>query len=751
METRPATRRPQWGVVVTALFILSLGAAFLVWRASTPSECALVFPTPAEWSASGVRPETQNACASVAGQLVSAAEQRGDNAVEAVVSHSDGSSGQVTVPLDESPNLLARIGSAWSTILFVVSLTAVSGYAFVRRHADPAAGALLLLSCGLLGSTAVTVVGLPLRFAFSGWPRWLFLANVGGVYSLAWGGLLCFAVLFPRPSAWLDGRSRRRAALAATPPALWLMGIGLAGVINSGRPFGSLGWIHDTMVIQSVITVLSLLVVLTLLVVRMARSRAGADDSLARQQLLWIGLSGAAATLLVLALWMVPQLATGSPLLPADAIGVPGLLFVAGLAISLLKYRLFDLDGLLGRTVVYSALTLAVVVVYLSAVGILAAIFSTGATTPTAVAGAIVVAILINPLRVMLQRGVNRLMYGFRDDPYTALSRVAEQLTASARRRTTLPTVARDVGKALRVPYVSIEWQAGQHVSMTTVGKPPGNPADCYDVPLTFRGESVGLLRVANRVPGERFSPAERRLISDLSRQVGAAAHELQLSSELQHSRERLVLAREEERRAIRRILHDDIGPTIAGIALRAETVRQLARRRGSAGTDVPDVTTAVSAIGRDATAAASALRHLSYELRPPALDDRGLVLALRDQAIQFAPLSVSISTEGAADLESGLPAAVEVAAFRIAVAAMTNTARHAAARECRVRLVREDNWLTVEIDDDGSGLPADFSPGVGITSMRERARELGGDCTHQDRPEGGTSVRARIPIGAQE
>jgi signal transduction histidine kinase len=335
---------------------------------------------------------------------------------------------------------------------------------------------------------------------------------------------------------------------------------------------------------------------------------------------------------------------------------------------------------------------------------------------------------------------------------------VAEQLTTTAARRATLPAVAADVGRALRVPYVFIQWRTEDRLELVEFGREPGGDATLYEVPLTFRGEHVGRLGVSNRGPGERFSSAERRLLADLARQVGAAAHELALSTALQRSREQLVLAREEERRVIRRTLHDDIGPTIAGIALRAETVRQLADRPA----ERDGMTTALAGIGRDATAAASALRELSYELRPPALDDRGLLLALRDKALQMAPVPVEITAVGidavgidpvgidAAGIDGGradLPAAVEVAAYRIAVAAMTNIARHAAASGCWVTLTLADQQLTVLVEDDGRGLPADFRPGIGVLSMRERAGELGGTCVIEQRSGGGTRVRATLPV----
>jgi signal transduction histidine kinase len=698
--------------VTVAVVMLGLAAVYLGWRTLAPGSCALLFPTAAQWSESGAGPGVIGDC---------------------------------------SP--AARLASAWSTILFVVSLFLVSGYAFLRRRTDPAAGALLLLASGLLASTTVAVVGLPVRDAGDGWPRRLFLVNVELVYSIAWGGLLAFAALFPVALGLLRGHPGRRAALIAAPLLATMGGAVVLGLI--GEPFGSLGWVNGTIQIQSSITILWLLLSLAVYVFRIVRLRRDAGDPIERQQLLWIGGSGIAAAMLVLAFWMVPQLVTGSELLPIDAIGVPGLFFVVGLTIALLRYRLFDLDALLGRSLVYSALSLLVVVIYLAAVATLAAMFSAESATPTAVAGAVVVAIVVNPLRVVLQRLVNRLLYGDRDDPYAALSRVAEQLTATAARRVTLAAVAADVGRAMRVPYVIIKWRTEDRWELAEFGREPAGGTALYEVPLTFRDEQVGWLGVSNRGPGERFSPAERRLLADLSRQGGAAAHELALSRALQRSRERLVLAREEERRVIRRTLHDDIGPTIAGIALRAETVRQLADRPA----ERDGMTTALAGIGRDAAAAASALRELSYELRPPALDDRGLLLALRDRALQLAPLRVEITApidgeglqgvgiDSAGDGRGDLPAAVEVAAYRIAVAAMTNVARHAAASRCWVTLTLADHHLTVLVEDDGRGLPADFRPGVGVLSMRERAGELGGVCVHEQRSGGGTRVRATLPV----
>ncbi|MGS0684063.1 sensor histidine kinase [Nakamurella sp. GG22] len=741
MEQARTGQEPLWGIAAGCAALLAVGAWFLGWRAFTPAECSTVFPAAQQWSALGVSPQAVGDCAVPETAVVTAATALGDQVSMTIVDN--GAVSVLTVPMRASgvPSLLA---GSWSTMAFVIALFGIGCYAFGRRRADPAAGALLLLSSGLLASTTTTVLGLPVHSVFGGFPRWLFLANVGAAYSVSWGGLLAFAALFP--TAWhrVAGRVMPRMVLQTTPLALWLVGGAVLGAISLAGDSTFTGWVHGTIVVQSLITVGCLLTGLGVYCSRIFRSPPG-RNSIERQQLLWVGASGTASILLVLAFWMIPQLITGTPLLPAGAIGVPGLLFVGGLTVALTRFRLFDLDALLGRTLVYSALTVLVVALYLGVVSVLTAAFSAPATTPTAVAGVAVVAVVVNPLRVGLQHAVNTLLYGDRDDPYTALSRVAEQLTAAARRTVVLPAVAVDVARALRVPYVGIVWHGEDNPGEASVGSRPANDALLYDVPLLFRGEQVGQLRIARRAPTEHFSSSERRLIADLSRQVAAAVREVLLSQELQRSRERLVLAREEERRVLRRTLHDEIGPTVAGIALRAETARLLVeqpdRRAGFA--------SALAAIGRDAGAAARALRALSYDLRPPALDDRGLVLALQDRAAELSPLEVVIDA-GDIDRQAGgraLPAAVEVAAYRITMGAMTNAARHAQATHCWVRLRRTGTELSVDIDDDGSGLPADFRAGVGVTAMRERARELGGDCRHLTRPDGGTRVAAVLPL----
>jgi signal transduction histidine kinase len=243
------------------------------------------------------------------------------------------------------------------------------------------------------------------------------------------------------------------------------------------------------------------------------------------------------------------------------------------------------------------------------------------------------------------------------------------------------------------------------------------------------------------RSPGEGFSDADRRLLKDLARQAEVAVHAVRLTTDLQHSRERLVATREEERRRLRRDLHDGLGAQLAGLNVQAGTLRRLIPRDPGAAEEV------VVELREELRSAIADIRRLVYDLRPPALDDLGLVESLRRIAERYGSEGehLRVSVEAPEELPN-LPAAVEVAVYRITQEALTNVVRHARAHSCVVQLaVNED--VVLEIVDDGVGIPAQRSAGVGLSSMRERASELGGSCVVQPTREGGTQVLVRLPL----
>jgi signal transduction histidine kinase len=259
-------------------------------------------------------------------------------------------------------------------------------------------------------------------------------------------------------------------------------------------------------------------------------------------------------------------------------------------------------------------------------------------------------------------------------------------------------------------------------------------------VPLTYQGETIGALLVAPRARDEPFTPADRHVLADLARLAAVAVHAEGITADLRRSRERLVTAREEERRRLRNDLHDGLGPVLSGLTLKLETARNLFAHEPAVDAFLAEMT------GRTQAAVAD-IRRLVYALRPPALDDLGLVATLREAALQHGAAGSGgprVTVQVPERLPT-LPAAVEVAAYRIAQEALTNVARHAGARTCLVRLAVDDG-LCLEVVDDGRGIDGTDPAGVGLTSMRERAEELGGTFAVEAVASGGTRLRIWLP-----
>jgi signal transduction histidine kinase len=423
-----------------------------------------------------------------------------------------------------------------------------------------------------------------------------------------------------------------------------------------------------------------------------------------------------------------------------------GLVLIAlptAIGLAVLRHRLYDIDLIINRTLVYAALSVSVVGLYVLVVVGLGTVLQARGNLLLSIFAAGLVALVFAPLRERLQRSTNRLMYGERDDPYAVISRLGERLEGTLEQRAVLPTVVETVCEALKLPYAAIALKENGERDGFTVAAAYGTPVDSpVRLPLVYRSEPVGELRLAPRAGEESFSAADRSLLDDLARQAGVAAHAVRLASDLQRARERLVSAREEERRRLRRDLHDGLGPQLSSQTLTIDAVRSLMRR------DPDSAETLLLDLKAQAQDAISDIRRLVYELRPPALDDLGLVGALRASAAQYGQNGIAISVDVREHLPP-LPAAAEVAVYRIAQEAITNVVRHAKARTCSVFVtIDEDaNTLRLEVRDDGRGIGKNRGTGVGLTSMRERAEELGGTFTVDALSEGGTVVRAGLPL----
>lgn len=403
------------------------------------------------------------------------------------------------------------------------------------------------------------------------------------------------------------------------------------------------------------------------------------------------------------------------------------------------RYRFFDINLLINRTLVYSTLTAVIVGIYVLVVGYLGILFEEETRNLTlSLLATGFIAVIFQPVRHRLQRMVNRLMYGERDDPYTVLSRLGQRLEATLAPEAILPTIVETVAQALKLPYVAIALKEGdEFVVTTTYGSLQD---DLVDLPLVYQADTIGQLLLSRRTPGEPFTRADWRLLEGLAHQAGIAAHGVHLTTALQRSREKLVTAREEERRRLQRNLHDGLGPVLASLTLKLDTVRNVLRHD-------PDAADAMlTELKMQTQATIADIRRMVYDLRPPALDQMGLIAAIREHVAAYSNLKgLQFRVETSAHLPP-LPAAVEVAIYRIAQEALTNVASHAHARICTIRL-GFDSMLFLQVMDDGVGLPVNGQTGVGLNSMRERAAELGGTCLIEPRPGGGTQVLARLPL----
>ena len=425
-----------------------------------------------------------------------------------------------------------------------------------------------------------------------------------------------------------------------------------------------------------------------------------------------------------------------------QALGVAGLVGLSGgLAVGVVKHGLYDFDSrdvdlLTSRAIVYGAVVGATGAVYWIVVRLLGAgLGITPGGIPNAVAIVAAVA-AVRPLVNVLGVTVDRLRSPRR--AYHALTTLGHCLQSSIVPDEVLPALAGTIAATLEVPYVAVEVGNNTEVTAAAVFGEPRE--DVIVVPLVHHHEVVGRLTVAPK-PGELLQPLDVRLLRDLAGQAGAAAYGVRLTADLRRSRERLVTAREENWRDVRRQLHDRLGP-LDGILLGIGAAANTLSRDDAEGTN-----TLLTRLKGELRSEIADIRALVDQLRPRSLDELGLVGALQRQAALMAlpprPLAVTVE---AADL-GALPSAVEVAVYLIVSEALTNVRRHALARHCQIRLAVTGGWLELEVADDGLGLAREFLEGVGVACMRERAAELGGSFSVEAGAAGGTSVCVEVPL----
>ncbi len=429
--------------------------------------------------------------------------------------------------------------------------------------------------------------------------------------------------------------------------------------------------------------------------------------------------------------------------LDAWTVGVGSSVLAGAMTVGLLEQTRVSGEELFTKTVVYGGLWVLVLALDLAFLSVLT--FALGDSLEERDVVLLVLicsAVVYAPLRAAVWRLVRRLLLGQRENPYDVVAGLAAGLELADEGTDQLLAVAQAVGRAFGVSYVAVEVQRAGGARLTATSGT--RPREVRSLPISYRGREVGRLVLPARGLRTRLSRRDEELLADLIRQAAVAARTTQLADALQDNRERLVLAREEERRRLRRDLHDGLGPSLGGAVFQLDSARLTVDRDPEAAAAQLRVTeTHLLGVMDD-------VRRLVSDLRPPALDTLGLAAALRQQGDLVAGVEVRVESPEAEAL-AALPAAVEVAAYRIAGEALTNVSRHAGARSCTIRLVLDGDHLLVEVADDGVGIAADREAGVGLLSLRERADELGGRTEVTCPPTGGTVVRAWLPVSVTQ
>jgi two-component system NarL family sensor kinase len=450
------------------------------------------------------------------------------------------------------------------------------------------------------------------------------------------------------------------------------------------------------------------------------RYRRGSEVE--RRQLLWLLLAVLVALIVILPWGFV----AGTPV--EVLLAIP--LIPLAVTVAIVRQELLDVRLVVARLLAWMMLLLAVVLGYVALVALI------GRVTPVSLRWSAFVSVLLViiavPLLPRLQRLVDGALYGDRGDPARVVSRLGEQLaTPDAGLQGAVTTIR----TSLRLPYLAIERDGTVLVS-------DGEPSErVHPWPLTHDGTSDGQMTIGLRAGERELAAADRRALAMLADPVAVAVHSTVVSEELQASRERIIAAQEEERRRLRRELHDGLGPTLTGIAFAADAAAN------TIDDDPEQSQRLLTTLRRDTRAALADVRRLVDNLRPPTLDELGLVGALRQRADQLAWRADGQSVHVRLDVPEEvptLPAASEVATYRIATEALTNVVRHSQATGATVRL-RCNERLELSVTDDGPPNGA-WAAGVGLNAMQERAAELGGSFQAGPTPTGGRVV-ASFPL----
>jgi signal transduction histidine kinase len=600
--------------------------------------------------------------------------------------------------------------------------------------------------------------------SFLNWFGWIWLFGIGLV--------IFVLLLFPtghlpsrrwRPVAWAAGAGLAGWVLGcAFAPRLFTASPSTPNPIGVGAPAGD---VFLLMAVGGAVLLLATgLAAIISLVFRYRR--AGVVE---REQLKWLVYAGALIVLALLAEPVAEKIMGPSNTfndlqnaLTSGAVAlVPG-----AIGIAVLRYRLYDIDVVISKTLVYGSLAALITAVYVTIVvgiGSLVAQHSDRASLELSIAATAVVAVAFQPARARIQRLANRLIYGQRATPYEVLAEFAERTAGTYATEELLPRMARILAEGTGASRADVwlqsggafrddaTWPPGAEPFPATGAGPAGGP----DVPgadrvllVRYQSEVLGALSVMKR-PGESLTPAEAKLLAHLAAQAGLVLRNVglweQLTARLEEiraSRQRLVAAQDAERRRIERNIHDGAQQQLVAIAIKLNIVE------GLIGTDADGERELLAELRREAAGAVQDLRDLARGIYPPMLATQGLASALQAQAAK-SPVPTSVDADG---IGRRYPQDVEAAVYFCVLEALQNVAKYASATQARVLLKSSGDELRFEVADDGAGFdPATKAYGTGLQGMADRLGAHGGRLDVRSAPGAGTVITGRVRVPVHE
>ena len=463
--------------------------------------------------------------------------------------------------------------------------------------------------------------------------------------------------------------------------------------------------------------------------------RASPDE---RLQLKWLVLAGSFAVLVLIATFVM-QVFTGSApkfieyLVVLAIAGIP-----VAIGVAILRYRLYDIDVVINRAVVYGVLAAFITAVFLSiVVGVGTVVGSDGNAFLSAVAAA-VVALAFQPARRRAQHLANRFVYGERATPYEVLSGFSERLAETYSINDVLPRLARILGDALGAARVAI-LLGTDPTSAPVATWPPGEATtgDARSFEVRHQGELLGTIEVV-MPPGAPLDVTKEKLVADVAAQAGLVLRNATLIEELRASRQRLVAAQNEERRRIERNIHDGAQQQLVALTVKLKLADSLVGKNEERAHEM------LADLQVDTSQALEDLRDLARGIYPPLLADKGLGAAVESQA-RKSPVPVDVEVGGI----GRYPQEAEAAVYFSCLEALQNIAKYAQASVVTIRLSQANGTLSFDVSDDGVGFDPDTAErGTGLQGIADRLAALGGEFVLRTAPGRGTTIRGTLPVG---